>query len=86
MSLGASAVKVFPANLWSPDALAGLLQAMPDLPCVPTGGIGPTNAAPWIHAGAVAVGVGSSLTSAADPEALVRSLLDTLSVARGSDG
>lgn len=64
MELGATAVKIFPAQLWSPDAMRGLLQALPDLPCVPTGGIGPDDAADWIAAGAVAVGVGSALTAA----------------------
>lgn len=64
MDLGATAVKIFPAQVWSPGALRGLLQALPDLPCVPTGGIGPENAADWIAAGAVAVGVGSALTAA----------------------
>ena len=61
MAAGAGAVKVFPAHLWSPAAIRGLLQALPDLPCVPTGGIDPATAPDWIAAGAVAVGLGSSL-------------------------
>jgi 2-dehydro-3-deoxyphosphogluconate aldolase/(4S)-4-hydroxy-2-oxoglutarate aldolase len=67
MEAGASAVKIFPAHLWSPEALRGLLQALPDLSTIPTGGIEPGDAEGWIAAGALAVGVGSAHTSAADP-------------------
>lgn len=74
MALGATAVKVFPAQVWSPDALRGLLQALPALPCVPTGGIGPDQAADWIAAGAVAVGVGSALTAAENVTDVVAAL------------
>jgi 2-dehydro-3-deoxyphosphogluconate aldolase/(4S)-4-hydroxy-2-oxoglutarate aldolase len=71
---GAVAVKMFPAHLWTPAALAGMLQALPDLPCVPTGGVTAATAPDWIAAGAVAVGVGACLTRAADPRAEVTSL------------
>lgn len=81
-TLGADLVKVFPASLWSPRALADLLQALPQLECVPTGGIAPEDAAGWIEAGAVAVGLGSALTRAADPAAQVRTLLETIRRAR----
>lgn len=74
MDLGATAVKIFPAHVWSPGALRGLLQALPDLPCVPTGGIGPDDAAAWIAAGAVAVGVGSALTAAENVTEVVAAL------------
>jgi 2-dehydro-3-deoxyphosphogluconate aldolase/(4S)-4-hydroxy-2-oxoglutarate aldolase len=63
-SLGALMVKVFPANLWSPGVLRDALHALPNLRCVPTGGISLTDAEAWLHAGAVAVGLGSSLSSA----------------------
>ena len=74
MELGATAVKIFPAQVWSPDALRGLLQAVPDLPTVPTGGIGPDDAADWIAAGAIAVGVGSALTAAENVTDVVAAL------------
>lgn len=80
---GAHAVKIFPAHLWSPAALRGLLEAMPDLACVPTGGIGATSAPEWIAAGALAVGVGGSLTRAADPPLAVAELLAAMRRARG---
>ncbi|MFI5910089.1 bifunctional 4-hydroxy-2-oxoglutarate aldolase/2-dehydro-3-deoxy-phosphogluconate aldolase [Dactylosporangium sp. NPDC051541] len=59
---GATAVKIFPATLWTPRALAGVLEALPDLRCVPTGGIGPDDVDTWVAAGALAVGIGSALT------------------------
>jgi 2-dehydro-3-deoxyphosphogluconate aldolase/(4S)-4-hydroxy-2-oxoglutarate aldolase len=59
---GASAIKVFPATLWTPDGLANVLRAMPFLRLVPTGGISAGNAVSWFAAGATAVGIGSSLT------------------------
>lgn len=74
MDAGATAVKVFPAHLWTPTALAGILEALPHLPCVPTGGISPQTAPDWIAAGALAVGMGASLTKASDPGQQARTL------------
>lgn len=82
LALGATGVKIFPAHLWSPAALAGMLQALPHLPCVPTGGIGPDDVGAWIAAGAVAVGVGSALTAVDDPEPVVRGLRTAVDRAR----
>lgn len=79
---GAQAVKIFPAHLWSPEALRGMLEAMPDLRCVPTGGVSPANAPGWIAAGALAVGVGGALTRAEDPRAAVADLLAAVRDAR----
>ncbi len=59
---GADLIKLFPASLWSPASLRDLLQALPQLPLVPTGGIALDDAAEWIRAGAVALGMGGSLT------------------------
>jgi 2-dehydro-3-deoxyphosphogluconate aldolase/(4S)-4-hydroxy-2-oxoglutarate aldolase len=81
-TLGADLVKVFPASLWTPRALSDLLQALPQLECVPTGGIAPDEAADWIEAGAVAVGIGSGLTRGNDPAARVRTLLEAIERAR----
>lgn len=80
---GAHAVKIFPAHLWSPAALRGMLEAMPDLRCVPTGGVSPASAPEWIAAGALAVGVGGALTRAQDPAAAVAALLAAVRDARG---
>ncbi|GAA3734679.1 bifunctional 4-hydroxy-2-oxoglutarate aldolase/2-dehydro-3-deoxy-phosphogluconate aldolase [Leifsonia bigeumensis] len=58
---GADLLKLFPANMWTLDALKGLLQALPELRLVPTGGITLSSAKTWLDAGAVAVGMGSAL-------------------------
>jgi 2-dehydro-3-deoxyphosphogluconate aldolase / (4S)-4-hydroxy-2-oxoglutarate aldolase len=66
---GAAAVKLFPARLIEPDYLRDLKAVMPGLKLVVTGGIPstPDGIRPWLEGGAIAVGVGSSLgTAAAD--------------------
>jgi 2-dehydro-3-deoxyphosphogluconate aldolase/(4S)-4-hydroxy-2-oxoglutarate aldolase len=63
LAAGADAVKIFPARTWSPRALSDLRDALPQLPCVPTGGISAADTRAWLDAGAIAVGMGSSLTS-----------------------
>jgi len=63
LQLGAGAVKVFPASAWTPQDLRAVRQALPQLPLVPTGGITVSSASAWIAAGAIAVGMGSGLTS-----------------------
>lgn len=79
---GADLVKVFPASSWSPGSLKDVLQALPQLRCVPTGGIKPSDAADWITAGATAVGLGSALTNGADPAAQTAQLLEGIRSAR----
>lgn len=59
---GADLVKLFPADRLTPADLRVLLAALPDAPLVPFGGISAANAADWLAAGAVAVGVGGALT------------------------
>jgi len=82
MEAGATAVKIFPAHLWTPAALKGMLEALPALPCVPTGGIGPDTAPEWVRAGALAVGIGASLTTAADPARQARTLQQAIADVR----
>jgi 2-dehydro-3-deoxyphosphogluconate aldolase / (4S)-4-hydroxy-2-oxoglutarate aldolase len=65
---GAAAVKIFPASLWTPGSLKDVLAALPHLACVPTGGISMAQAPAWIGAGALAVGLGSTLARADDAE------------------
>lgn len=66
MRAGADLVKLFPADRLTPADLRVLLAALPDAPLLPTGGISAANAAEWLAAGAVAVGVGGALTG--EPE------------------
>ncbi|HEU4701928.1 MAG TPA: 2-dehydro-3-deoxyphosphogluconate aldolase [Conexibacter sp.] len=61
--MGADLVKLFPADRLTPADLRALLAALPDAKLLPTGGITAANAAEWLAAGAVAVGVGGALTT-----------------------
>ncbi|MFL6516510.1 MAG: bifunctional 4-hydroxy-2-oxoglutarate aldolase/2-dehydro-3-deoxy-phosphogluconate aldolase [Bacillus sp. (in: firmicutes)] len=58
---GADLIKVFPANLLGPGYLKDVHGPLPHIPLMPTGGIDLSNAGSYIKAGAVAVGVGSTL-------------------------
>ena len=60
---GSELVKVFPAQLGGPRHLKDVLAPLPFLKLVPTGGISPENAADYLAAGAVAVGMGGSLVN-----------------------
>lgn len=79
---GTTLVKLFPASLWSPSILREVLTALPALQSVPTGGVTIEAAPEWIRAGAVALGIGGTLTRAEDPAGIARALLDAISSAR----
>jgi 2-dehydro-3-deoxyphosphogluconate aldolase/(4S)-4-hydroxy-2-oxoglutarate aldolase len=61
---GADVVKVFPATALGPAYFKDLKGPMPQVRLMPTGGVSLENAAEWIRAGAVAVGVGGALVDA----------------------
>jgi len=58
---GADFVKVFPAKTVGPDHLGAMKGPLGQIPMMPTGGVGPDNAADYIDAGAFAVGAGGAL-------------------------
>lgn len=58
---GASAVKLFPAAIGGPAHLRQLAGPLPDIPLIPTGGVGIDAIAQYVAAGAVAVGLGGPL-------------------------
>ncbi|NHC38360.1 bifunctional 4-hydroxy-2-oxoglutarate aldolase/2-dehydro-3-deoxy-phosphogluconate aldolase [Bacillus sp. MM2020_1] len=60
---GADVIKVFPAGSVGPGYFKNLAGPLPHIPLMPTGGIDMENAKDYIRAGAVAVGVGSSLVN-----------------------
>ena len=62
LELGASIVKIFPGSLLKPDFIKAVHGPIPYAPLMPTGGVNVENAADWIRAGAVAIGVGGDLT------------------------
>jgi 2-dehydro-3-deoxyphosphogluconate aldolase/(4S)-4-hydroxy-2-oxoglutarate aldolase len=61
--LGASMVKIFPADALGPTYIASLKAPFDEIPLMPTGGIGCESIAPFRQAGASAVGVGGPLFS-----------------------
>jgi len=88
---GATAVKLFPAATGGPGHLRRIRDPLPDIPLMPTGGIAIDQVSHYVAAGAIAVGMGSSLLGDAleggDLSALAdrsRQVLDE--VARGRDG
>lgn len=84
--LGASAVKLFPASAVGPSFVRELRGPLPDVPVVPTGGISAADAAAYLEAGAVAVGIGGWLTGSGDPRVVrerARELTTALGTGRG---
>jgi 2-dehydro-3-deoxyphosphogluconate aldolase/(4S)-4-hydroxy-2-oxoglutarate aldolase len=88
-SLGASAVKLFPAGSFGPGYLAALRAPLPDIPIVPTGGIGAGEAAAWLDAGAAALGmggplIGDAMTATGDLGALAERVRAVCAVVAGA--
>jgi 2-dehydro-3-deoxyphosphogluconate aldolase/(4S)-4-hydroxy-2-oxoglutarate aldolase len=63
MEAGADIVKIFPADAFGPAYLKALRAPLPQAPLMPSGGVSAENMAAWFAFGAVAVGVGGSLTA-----------------------
>jgi len=63
--MGADIIKVFPATALGPQYIKDVHGPMPQVRLMPTGGVTVDNAADWIRAGAVAVGLGSALIDGA---------------------
>jgi 2-dehydro-3-deoxyphosphogluconate aldolase/(4S)-4-hydroxy-2-oxoglutarate aldolase len=60
---GATAVKLFPASTVGPSYLAQLRGPFPQIPVLPSGGIGIDDVPAWIAAGAIGVSMGGPLVS-----------------------
>jgi 2-dehydro-3-deoxyphosphogluconate aldolase/(4S)-4-hydroxy-2-oxoglutarate aldolase len=60
---GADFIKLFPAEFAGPEFIRSVLAPLPMLQIIPTGGVTLDNVEEYFDAGAVAVGVGSSLVS-----------------------
>jgi len=60
---GADLIKVFPANVFGPSYIKDIHGPLPHIPLITTGGISVDNVGDYIKAGAVGVGVGSSLVN-----------------------
>jgi 2-dehydro-3-deoxyphosphogluconate aldolase/(4S)-4-hydroxy-2-oxoglutarate aldolase len=86
---GASAVKLFPAATFGPGYLRQIRGPFPNIPIMPTGGIGLADVETWLRAGAAAVGLGTSLSGSALQDGVdaglkdrVRHVLDGVAAAR----
>lgn len=69
---GAAAVKLFPASVAGPVFIRDFRGPFPDIPLIPTGGVSVENAAEFLRAGAVAIGLGTWLTGVGDPAEVAR--------------
>jgi 2-dehydro-3-deoxyphosphogluconate aldolase / (4S)-4-hydroxy-2-oxoglutarate aldolase len=58
---GADAVKLFPASVGGPAYLRAVKAPLPEVPLVPTGGVGLEEIGRYLDAGALAVGLGGPL-------------------------
>lgn len=67
---GADVIKVFPATALGPGFFKDIKGPLPQVRVMPTGGVSLANAGDWIKAGALAIGVGTSM-------------LDTRAIAEG---
>lgn len=64
---GADAVKLFPAEAFSPEMLNSLRAEHPEYAqIIAVGGIDSSNAGSWMNAGAIGVGVGSAIYKSGD--------------------
>ena len=88
MKAGADIIKIFPGELFGPKIIKAFRGPLPQMKMMPTGGVTVENIPEWIKAGAVAVGVGSSLTAGAkrgDYESIVsigRQMVEAVKTAR----
>jgi 2-dehydro-3-deoxyphosphogluconate aldolase/(4S)-4-hydroxy-2-oxoglutarate aldolase len=65
MECGADIIKIFPGETLGSAFVKAAKAPLPQASLMPTGGVSIDNAAEWIQAGSVALGVGGNLTSSA---------------------
>lgn len=63
LRMGITTVKIFPASVLGPGWVKAVAGPFPSLRVIPTGGVSAANAGDFLAAGAVGVGVGSSITA-----------------------
>jgi 2-dehydro-3-deoxyphosphogluconate aldolase / (4S)-4-hydroxy-2-oxoglutarate aldolase len=90
MECGADIVKLFPGEALGPAFVKAARSPLPQASLMPTGGVSIDNAAEWIAAGSVALGVGGNLTAGAKTgdfksiTDLVRRFIAAIREARGT--
>ena len=65
LKAGADIVKIFPCDIVGTKMIKDIHGPLPQAPLMPSGGVSVENTADWLHAGAVAVSAGSSLSGPA---------------------
>jgi 2-dehydro-3-deoxyphosphogluconate aldolase/(4S)-4-hydroxy-2-oxoglutarate aldolase len=65
MECGADIIKLFPGELFGPEAIRAIRGPLPQANLLPTGGVNLDNVSDWIAAGAVGVAAGGALTGVA---------------------
>lgn len=89
MEAGADIVKIFPGEIMGPGFVKAVLGPIPQAPLMPTGGVSVDNVKDWFKAGAVALGVGGSLTAGAKHEdyaavtSMAKQFVEKIKEARG---
>lgn len=89
MNAGADICKIFPGELFGPKIIKAFKAPIPQAALMPTGGVSLDNVEEWIKAGAVAVGVGGSLTAGAktgDYDSIIsigKQFVEKIKIARG---
>jgi len=78
-ALGAELVKLFPGSLGGPEYVRDVLAPLAGVELIVTDRVDASNAREFLAAGALAVGVGSSLTRADDVEAEARRVVAAVS-------
>jgi 2-dehydro-3-deoxyphosphogalactonate aldolase len=72
LQAGADAIKLFPAEVLGPPMLKALRAVLPKSAIViPVGGVDEHQVAPWLSAGALGLGVGSSIYKPGDSAQMV---------------
>jgi len=61
--LGGDIIKVFPATVLGPQFIKDIHGPLPQIPLLPTGGVGLDNVKSYLDAGAFGLGIGSSLVN-----------------------
>ena len=79
LEAGADAIKLFPAEVLGPAMLKGLRAVLPKRAIViPVGGVDAQQVAPWMAAGALGLGVGSSIYKPGDDARIVEAKAQAL--------
>lgn len=92
MESGADIIKVFPGETLGPAFVKAAKAPLPQASLMPTGGVSIDNAAEWIQAGSVALGIGGNLTAGAKTgdfksiTDLARRFIAAIAEARGKAG